>query len=141
MPALRAVNPIKTIEGFDLSAFDDFRNTYLNMPDLNREPHRRLSDAFVIATYDFAALEPVASGRDEVKVVTVPIVEKGAVQAIVYWFDLDLADGIAYSTGPSEEKSHWGQALQFFDTDTLVAAGATVPLTVRLGEMQIAFKV
>ena len=141
MPALRAVNPIKEIEGFDLSAFDDFRSTYLNMPDLNREPHRRLSDAFVIAAYDFAALKPVASGRDEVKVLDVPIIEKGAVQAIVYWFDLDLADGVTYSTGPSEEKSHWGQALQFFDTDTAVEAGATVPLTVRLGEMQIAFKV
>ncbi|MEQ8194732.1 MAG: hypothetical protein RIB59_09615, partial [Rhodospirillales bacterium] len=141
LPALRRVNPIRDIEGFDLSAFDAFRSNYMNTPDLNREEHKRLSDVFTIASYDFAALKPSGSAAAEEKPVSVKIAEAGTVHAVAYWFDLDLADGVIYSTDPGAGVSHWGQAVQFFDSDTAVTAGATVPLTVLLGEMQIAFRI
>jgi len=141
LPALRPVNPIRNIAGFDLSTFDDFRNSYAQIPDLNHEEHRQLSDVFTIATYDFAGLSPVASLDGETKQLQVQVNDSGAAQAVVFWFDLELAEGVSLSSGPFEAGSHWGQAVQYFDTDLIVTSGDVVPLTAQLGEMQITFKI
>lgn len=141
LPVLRRVNPVRDIAGFDLSVFDDYRNPYAQIQDLNHEEHQSLSDVFTIATYDFAALKPKAATGIEEKALRVKACETGTAHAVVFWFDLTLADGIVLSSGPDDGHSHWGQAVQFFDKDIEITAGADVPLTVCLGEMQITFKV
>lgn len=141
LPTLRSVNPIRNIAGFDLSAFDSYRNPYAQIQDLNQEEHRCLSDTFTIATYDFAALSPKPAGGIDEKPLQVKINDAGTVHAVVFWFDLELADGIVLSSGPLEGHSHWGQAVQYFDQDISVKDGDQFPLTACLGEMQITFKV
>jgi hypothetical protein len=141
LPALRQVNPFLNIAGFDLSTFDDFRNPYAQIPDLNHEDHRQLSEVFTIATYDFAGLSPVASVDIETKQLQVQVNDSGAAQAVVFWFDLELVEGVLLSSGPFDAGSYWGQAVQYFDADVPAKSGDIVPLTAQLSEMQITFKI
>ena len=140
LPDLRRVNPVGEIAGFDLSTFDDFRNPYRQIQDLNHENHRRLSDVFTVAVYDFTSLLPTATGDIETKLLQVKASDTGTAQAVVFWFDLDLVDGLILSSGPFDGGSHCGQGVQFLETDLPVTAGDDVPLTAQLGEMQITFK-
>ena len=125
LPALRTVNPVAEIAGFDLSAFDRFRNPATHRRiTLARENHKALSEPFLIAEFDFAAPPMTARWRQ----VTVPITATGEAYAVVFWFDLHLDEAITVSSGPDGSLSHWDQAVQFMDQSRMVAAGDILPL-------------
>ena len=127
LPALRTVNPVAEIDGFDLSAFDRFRNPVAHRRIvLANEDHKALCDPFLIAEFDFAN-PPMTARRREVKV---PITAGGEAYAVVFWFDLHLDETIMVSSGPDGGLSHWDQAVQFMDHGRTVTAGGELSLTV-----------
>jgi tetratricopeptide (TPR) repeat protein len=126
-PELRRVNPIREINGFDLSDFDIFRNPVAHgQIALAHEPHRKLSAAFEIARFDFRHLPNEAKARP----LTMAATADGTVQAVAFWFDLRLDDDITLSSGPDGHTRHWLQALTFLDRDRPVRQGETLHLTV-----------
>jgi tetratricopeptide (TPR) repeat protein len=126
-PELRRVNPIAEISGFDLSAFDIFRNPAshqaFHMPS---EPHRVLSDVFEMARFDFRRLPAEEAARS----VGLQATADGTVHAVAFWFDLHLNDAITLSTAPGSDSKHWRQAIAFLDRDQAVCRGEMLRLTV-----------
>ncbi len=137
IPHLRAVNPVRGIAGFDLSAFDRFRGVgdYQSVR-LELEPHRALAPAVRALALDFRHPLP---GRPSASEVTVTAATAGMIHAIAFWFDLHVDDDITVSNRPGGELSHWGQAIQFLAHDRIVAPDETVALTVRLSDAAIDF--
>ncbi|MDP6567145.1 MAG: tetratricopeptide repeat protein [Alphaproteobacteria bacterium] len=126
LPRLRAVNPVAEICGFDLAAFDRFRNPAAYRPiTLANEEHTALSAPFQIAEFDFA--EPPTTARWQQA--TIPITATGEAHAVVFWFDLHLDDTISVSTGPHGNLSHWAQVVQFMDRGRAVTAGEEIALS------------
>jgi tetratricopeptide (TPR) repeat protein len=126
-PELRRINPIAEISGFDLSAFDIFRNPAAHQPfDMAREPHRVLSEAFEMARFDFRRLPK----EDRTHLATPSIIADGTAHAVAFWFDLHLDDAITLSTAGGSDSRHWRQAVMFFDADHAVRSGETVRLSV-----------
>ena len=126
-PELRRVNPIREINGFDLSDFDIFRNPVAHgQIALAHEPHRKLSAVFEMARFDFRHLPNEAKARP----LTMAATADGTVQAVAFWFDLRLDDDITLSSGPEGHTRHWLQALTFLDRDRPVRQGETLQLTV-----------
>lgn len=126
LPRLRNVNPVAGIAGFDLSAFDRFRNpaSYRTIT-LANEQHRLLSAPFQVADFDFSA-PPMTDRR---RVAKIPITAAGEAYAVVFWFDLRMDDEISISSGPQGTLSHWAQAVQFMDQGRAVSAGEELSLT------------
>ena len=139
IPGLRAINPLRSIAGFDLSAFDVFRNNYYQGVYLDHEEHRRLSDVFPVVQFDFTNLPPSAPGHDFQSRLDVETIADGNVHAVVFWFDLHLDDEIVFSTNPNNKGAHWGQALQFFEKDISVKKGQPLSIGVTWSDQQIAF--
>ena len=127
LPSLRTVNPVGRIAGFDLSAFDRFRNPAAHRQiALASKAHRALSDPFLIAEFDFAAPPAGASWRE----VTIPITASGEAYAVVFWFDLHLDETISVSSAPGGNLSHWDQAVQFLAQGRMATAGELLPMTI-----------
>lgn len=127
LPDLRAANPLRRVMDFDLSAFDRFRNpAAARQIDLAGATHRRLTAPQAVASFDFADPPPAARWRE----LALPVVEAGDAHAVAFWFALTLAPGVTVSSGPGGAMTHWGQAVQFFDTGLAVQAGDRVAVTV-----------
>jgi hypothetical protein len=143
LPRLRAVNPVGRIDGFDLSPFDRFRNAGDYRPiDLASELHRALSAPFRVLELDFRAPPPPATAdRPHRGHVEVTAGDDGTLQAVVFWFDLHVADDVVVSNRPGGELRHWGQAVQFLDADILVEAGRPIRVEVTHTDARIAFAV
>jgi tetratricopeptide (TPR) repeat protein len=124
---LRRVNPIGEISGFDLRPFDIFRNPAAHQTfDMEREPHRMLSDVFEMARFDFRRLPR----EDASRLVTPQAIADGLAHAVAFWFDLHLDPTITLSTAPGGDSKHWRQAVFFLDQDHPVRRGETLRLTV-----------
>ncbi|MDA1100529.1 MAG: tetratricopeptide repeat protein [Proteobacteria bacterium] len=138
LPRQRSVNPVARISGFDLSAFDRFRNpaAYRTI-SLAKEPHKLLSEPFHIADFDFSA-PPVT---DRQRIVKIPIAAAGEVYAVVFWFDLQMDEEIGISSGPKGTLSHWAQAVQFMDHGRMVSAGDEIALTMGHTDTRLYFSV
>ena len=127
LPNLRTVNPVGRIAGFDLSAFDRFRNPAAHRQiALAGEAHRALSDPFLIAEFDFAAPPAGANWRE----VTIPITASGEAYAVVFWFDLHLDETISVSSAPGGSLSHWDQAVQFLAQGRMATVGELLSMTI-----------
>jgi len=126
-PELRRINPIAEISGFDLREFDIFRNPALHQSfQMEREPHRVLSDAFEMARFDFRRLPR----EDASRLVAPRVIADGTVHAVAFWFDLHLDATITLSTAPGGGSKHWRQAVAFLDQDHPVRTGEALRLTV-----------
>ncbi len=138
LPGLRAVNPVGTVAGFDLSAFDRFRNPAAHpVVDLRKETHTPLSEPFRVAQFDFA--DPPMTERW--RVTQVPIIHAGEAYAVVFWFDLHLDDMITVSTGPEGTLNHWAQAVQFLGSGRSVSAGEELPLSLGHSDSRLQFAI
>ena len=136
LPRQRMVNPVAKLSGFDLSAFDRFRNPATHRPIvLNREDNRPLSGPFHVAEIDFSNPPSTERHRQEV----VPIIASGEAYAIVFWFDLHLDESISVSTSPDGTLRHWSQAVQFLDQGRMVVVGDELSLTVGHNDMRFYF--
>lgn len=139
LPHLRAVNPVREICGFDLSAFDKFRNqsTHGNVR-LDHEPYQALSEALPVLRIDF--VQPPDWVQPQRMTWTAPIATEGQAQAVVFWFDLWLDDEIMLSTGPGGAMRHWGQAACWLPADQNVRAGDKLTFEVILADNYFDFR-
>lgn len=136
------VRPITTIEGFDLSAFNEFadEDTYL-VQDLNSLEHKKLSGVQEFIDVDFKNLPEMYPEHEPfTKELSFTIESDGELHAVAFWFDLHLTDSITRSSGPEGEMRHWKQAIYYFDTSLQVKKGEEVSITLLQSESQIKFK-
>jgi type II protein arginine methyltransferase len=117
-------NQVSTVCGFDLTAFEQLRSLEYFSTYLNTYRHRRLSEPFALADFDFRAEQPAEPYQ-----VSVPIVADGTCHAIVLWFELYLAPGITLSNGPEQAGTHWRQGVQTFPSPRRCASGDKLDLT------------
>ena len=139
MPSLHTVNPLRSIAGFDLSAFDIFRDRHYQPIVLNNHDHRRLSGVFPAVAFDFARLPPSAPGHRSQSRIDMAATDDGTVHGIVFWFDLHLDDENTLTTSPESGRTHWGQAVQFFEREIAVNKGQSLAVTVTWSDHQISF--
>lgn len=143
IPHLRAVNPVSSVCGFDLSAFDRFRNPYAyRQLHLEHEPHRQLTEPFHVKKFDFSDIPSPASESDAHRLsLQAQAVTDGTVHAIAFWYHLQLDDDIMLSTGKTGDLTHWGQAVQFFDKDRSVRQGESIEITMHHSDTRMWFSI
>lgn len=138
LPALRRVNPLRDISGFDLSAFDKFRNSSAHgNVRLDHEDYVALTEALPVQRIDFA--NPPDWTQPQAMLWQAPVTAAGTAQAVVFWFELWLDDEIMLSTGPGGAMRHWGQAICWLPEDRQVQPGETLPFTLTLADTYIDF--
>jgi tetratricopeptide (TPR) repeat protein len=126
-PEVRLTNPIRRIEGFDLSPFERFRNKTAGVDlALALEDHALLSEPQELFAFDFTRRIEPARERG----VTFTATGDGAAHAVVLWYRIDLDDERAGWTRPGGEFRHWATPLYFLDEDIAVKKGQDVALKV-----------
>lgn len=133
---LARVNPVKTINGFDLSEMDAFRSPGYAQIDLAAEPHRRLSADFSPLYFDFRLDGP---DKGEIKT-TVTATEAGLCHGVAFWFDLDMGAGVVYRSGSLDRANHWKQAIEFFPQPISVAPGDQLDVIAAWDHIRISFR-
>ena len=125
LPRLRKVNPLGKIAGFDLKAFDRFRNRVRNpVVHLEQVLHQVLSKAVRVEKFDFRNLPPAVSDmKPKVLTLDFPIEKAGEAHAVLIWFDLHLDAKLTVSSGKGGEMDHWGQAVCFLPEDRSFKVG------------------
>ncbi|KYG81571.1 tetratricopeptide repeat protein [Roseivirga ehrenbergii] len=141
IPKKYLVNPVKQISGFDLSAFDQFRPVEeYGRVLLENEEYTALSEPFFIAKYDFQQLPEMGDTEFKEDEKEVNITAKGCIQAIAFWFELNMDEESTYSSGPNGEMVHWGQAVYFFGEQKAVDSGDDQHLKVITSDSTIKFQ-
>jgi tetratricopeptide (TPR) repeat protein len=136
------VNPVKEIQGFDLSAFNHFRaeKSYLVMHS-SQMKSKDLSAVFPVLSVDFYNLPELATPENPNRhSMEVEITEEGRMHGIMFWFTLHVDDEISMSSGPNGEMVHWGQALYMFDDEQVVKPGDKVAVTALQSESVVTFE-
>lgn len=136
-PELARVNPVKDVEGFDLSAFDVFRSPGYLQIDLAADEHTALSDAFDALEFDFTRNMPEEAERR----LTVTATAAGTCHGIAFWFDLRMDEEVVYHSGSRSRSNHWKQAMTVLDQPVEVKPGDTVTVVARYDTNQISFSV
>ncbi len=138
LPQQRQVNPLRSLSGFDLSAFDKFRNRSAHgNVRLDHEAHTVLSEILPVQRIDFA--NPPDWTRPQCLAWSAPITRAGTAQALVFWFELWLDEAIMLSTGPGGAMRHWGQAVCWLPADRTVQPGDALDFRVTLADTYIDF--
>lgn len=142
IPSRSLVAPIRTISGFDLSTFEQFRipNEYLKI-NLKAEKYKELSPVFPLMDIDCYQLPP-AYPDDQARptLIQTSIKATGMVQAVVFWFDLYLDEEIMVSSRPNGPLEHWGQALFCFEHPVSVQVGQDFKFTMLQSDQIIKFE-
>lgn len=139
LPALRAVNPLRDLCGFDLSPFDRFRNRAAHgTARLDHEAHAALSDVLPVLDIDFR--NPPDWTRPQTMPWQAAVTTAGTAQAVAFWFALWLDDEILLSSGPGGELRHWGQAVCWLPEDRAVQPGDSLAFTVTLADNHFDFR-
>lgn len=125
-PEPASTQPIRNVEGFDLSRLEAYRDRGYVARTLSSIPHRPLSPPIRVARIDLA--DPPRPGWETRT--TFHAAGSGTVHAVALWYDLHLDDAITVSTGPDGECRHWLQAVRFQPRPVTVESGA--PLSVRV---------
>lgn len=143
VPKLHQVNPIRTISGFDLSIFDEFRvsDTYTPV-NLEDQEYQSLSGVFDLRSYDFYHIheKEIDFDKPEVDRLEVEVSANGMVQAVAFWFDVHMDQEDTYSSGPGGELDHWLQAMYYFEQPKGVKQGETVTLEVLYSDWMVRFR-
>ncbi len=130
MPRLKAMHPLRTLSGFDLSTFARHGMEKQAYPvQLEAEEWRPLSEPFDVIGFDFHDVGPLHREWT----VCVPTTADGVLQALVLWFDLWLDQETLLSSGPGGRARHWDPVVFVLDTEKIVLAGGTVELQARMG--------
>jgi len=77
---------------------------------LNKYPHKLLNKPVEALNIDL--LNDPLNARSET--MSVEIIRPGICHAVVFWFKLNLSDGVTLENSPNNTKSHWSQAVQCF---------------------------
>ena len=134
-PALQGMLFADRIEGFNLSAFNDFAPPVLAV-SLNGLPHRALSDDAELMRFDLREKTfPMGATRIALKAT-----QHGACVGIAQWIRLELDAQTKYENRPSPEaefNGHWTHILHRFPKLVQVAPGDVVPVILRHNRSQI----
>ncbi len=143
VPKLHEVNPIRTICGFDLSIFDEFRVSDTYRPvNLTNQEYKALSETFDLRSYDFYNIHEheIDFDKPEVDQLKIPVSMNGELQAVAFWFDLHMNEEDTYSSGPGGELDHWLQAVYCFEQSKEVKEGDTVSLKALYSDWMVRFR-
>eukprot|EP00628_Pelagophyceae_sp_CCMP2097_P009279 CAMPEP_0184127762 /NCGR_PEP_ID=MMETSP0974-20121125/26236_1 /TAXON_ID=483370 /ORGANISM="non described non described, Strain CCMP2097" /LENGTH=942 /DNA_ID=CAMNT_0026431173 /DNA_START=1 /DNA_END=2826 /DNA_ORIENTATION=- len=103
------------VEGFDVKAWGAYRfSTDYHAIDLQKAQHRKLTATFRVFDFDFSRLackdvHPKTGAQWAEKL---PVLEDGTANAVVFWHELDMCEGITLSTSPDQARTCWFQACQ-----------------------------
>ncbi|MFV3073394.1 tetratricopeptide repeat protein [Niveispirillum fermenti] len=132
---LRRISPVRTISGFDMSKFDQFRTPGYATIDLAADPHRMLSEPEKAWFFDFYKNMP----DSDAKVLTVTASETGIAHGVAFWFDLHMDESVDYHSKSATRTNHWKQAVYFFNHDLPVVKGQPVMIGTGYDRTQIHF--
>lgn len=121
--------------GLDVSLFNRFSSREHFPVRLSTWEHRLLSAPQPFFDFNFEAGE-LAPREAEV---SVEVEADGLVHGIVFWFDLELSEGIHLTNAPANVNSHWMQAFHCFETPVRVERGAIVAVNVAHDETSFRF--
>ncbi len=131
MPRLKAMHPLRTLSGFDLSTFARHGMEKQAYPvQLEAEEWSPLSEPFDVIGFDFRDVGPLHREWT----VRVPTSAGGVLQALVLWFDLRLDQETLLSSGPEGRVRHWDPVVFLLDAERTVLAGNVVELQARMGD-------
>ncbi|NEN96632.1 MAG: SAM-dependent methyltransferase [Moorea sp. SIO3I7] len=121
---------------FDVSPFNVFSTVGYFPVRLRIWPHRLLSKPTTALKFDFQvdSLEP------RQKEISVQVEHNGTVHGVVFWFELDLGNGVVLSNAVDNQKSHWMQAVQCFEEPINVQKGNVLNLTIQQSDTNIDFQ-
>jgi Flp pilus assembly protein TadD/precorrin-6B methylase 2 len=132
---LRRISPIRTISGFDMSRFDQFRTPGYCTLDLAADQHQLLSNPEKAWFFDFYKNMPASSS----KALTVTASETGIAHGVAFWFDLHMDEKVTYHSNSPTRTNHWKQAVYFFGQDLPVVKGQPVMIGTGYDRTQIHF--
>ena len=132
---LANINPVRKIEGFDMTAFDIFRTPGYSQIDLAADPHRMLSDRFRALDFDFRT----AMKEVDLKPLTVTANAAGTCHGVAFWFDLMMDAETVYRSESRNRTNHWKQAVSFFAEPVTVAPGDRLDIAAGYDATQIFF--
>ncbi|XP_065058244.1 protein arginine N-methyltransferase 9-like isoform X2 [Rhopilema esculentum] len=72
--------------------------------------YRCLSKPIELLEINFSNLEEITKLTEYVRIINIPVIDNGTLDAVAVWFELHLDDEISISSSPSEE-SCWEQAI------------------------------
>jgi tetratricopeptide (TPR) repeat protein len=132
---LANVNPVRSIAGFDMGAFDVFRSPGYAQIDLGADPHRMLSGRFRALDFDFRT----ATKTEDLRPLAVIADRAGTCHGVCFWFDLVLDSGTTYRSESRSRTNHWKQAIQFFAEPVEVAEGDRLDIAAGYDNTRIFF--
>lgn len=101
--------------------------------ELSKLSHKKLSEPFQLFTFDLneeRKLTEPPSFIEQNADLDVHIIDSGCLTAIIYWFELELGNGIHVST--IDPQSHWKQAAVMIKTDHVLHERQSLKLKIRL---------
>jgi tetratricopeptide (TPR) repeat protein/precorrin-6B methylase 2 len=116
---LAQINPVRSIAGFDMGAFDIFRSPGYAQIDLGADPHRMLSGRVRVLDFDFGK----AMKTEDLRPLAILANTAGTCHGICFWFDLILDAETTYRSESRSRTNHWKQAIHFFPEPVEVRAG------------------
>ncbi|MQP66332.1 tetratricopeptide repeat protein [Niveispirillum sp. SYP-B3756] len=132
---LRRISPIRTISGFDMSRFDQFRTPGYCTLDLAADNHQLLSTPEQAWFFDFYKNMPTTAS----KTLTITASETGTAHGVAFWFDLHMDEKVTYNSNSPTRTNHWKQAVYFFGQDLPVVKGQPVMIGTGYDRTQIHF--
>ena len=134
-PELARINPVRTIDGFDMSTFDVFRSPGYQQIDLAADAHTPLSDQFTALDFDFTRNMPEEGERE----ITVEVTAEGTCHGVAFWFDLFMDEEVVYHSASRSRTNHWKQAMTFLESPIRVRPGDKLTIVARYDNNQISF--
>jgi len=134
-PELARINPVKGIDGFDMSTFDVFRSPGYQQIDLAADAHTPLSADFTALDFDFTRNMPEEGQRE----IEVEITAEGICHGVAFWFDLLMDEEVVYRSESRARTNHWKQAMTFLENPIRVRHGDRLTVVARYDNNQISF--
>ena len=116
---LASINPVRSIVGFDMGAFDIFRSPGYAQIDLGADPHQMLSARVRVLDFDFRK----AMKTEDLRPLAIIANRSGTCHGVCFWFDLILDDETTYRSESRSRTNHWKQAIHFFPEPVEVEQG------------------
>lgn len=135
-PQLARINPVRQIEGFDLSPLDKLRSPGYAQIDLAADLVRQVSQPFRALEFDFRQNMP----ERDAKLLSITATSAGICHGIAFWFDLVMDEDIVYSSASSTRTNHWKQAAEFFPQPIAVQPGDRLMVIAAYDNTRIWFK-
>jgi type II protein arginine methyltransferase len=132
---LAQINPVRTVAGFDMGAFDTFRSPGYVQIDLGADPHQVLSGRFRVLDFDFRT----AMKTEDVHHLAVLANQEGLCHGVCFWFDLVLDAETTYRSESRSRTNHWKQAMHFFAEPVAVKPGDRLDIAVGYDNTRIFF--